>query len=268
MRVDVHGAQRAVKIHPTALIDREAQLDSSVEIGPYAVIGANVEIDAGTVVGAHAVIKGPTRIGRDNRILQFVSLGEAPQDKKYAGEPTRLEIGDRNLIREFCTFNRGTVQDVGVTRIGSDNWIMAYVHIAHDCQVGSNTIFANNATLGGHVLVGDHAFLGGLSGVHQFVHVGAHSIAGAGTILLQDLPPYVMAGGNPTKTYGINIEGLKRRDFTTGQIAEIKRAYKTLYRSGLSFDEARAQIAVAAAVHDELQVLADFLATVTRGIVR
>jgi UDP-N-acetylglucosamine acyltransferase len=268
MRADVYGAQCAVNIHSTALIDSKAFLDSSVEIGPYAVIGANVEIDAGTVVGAHAVIKGPTRIGRDNRILQFASLGEAPQDKKYAGEPTRLEIGDRNLIREFCTFNRGTVQDIGVTRIGSDNWIMAYVHIAHDCVVGSNTIFANNATLGGHVYIGDYAFLGGLTGVHQFVHVGAHSIAGAGTILLQDLPPYVMAGGNPTKTYGINVEGLKRRGFTADKIAEIKRAYKTLYKSGLSFDEARAQIAAAAAVHDELQILVDFLATATRGIVR
>lgn len=257
-----------MKIHSTALIDGEALLDSSVEVGPYAVIGANVEIDAGTVIGAHAVIKGPTRIGRDNRILQFVSLGEAPQDKKYAGEPTRLEIGDRNLVREFCSFNRGTVQDGGVTRIGSDNWIMAYVHIAHDCQVGSNTIFANNASLAGHVHIGDYTFLGGLTGVHQFVHVGAYSIAAAGTILLQDLPPYVMAGGNSAKTYGINVEGLRRRGFTAAQIAEIKRAYKTLYKSGLSFEEAKAQIAAAAAAHHELQVLVDFLATATRGIVR
>jgi UDP-N-acetylglucosamine acyltransferase len=257
-----------VKIHPTALIDREAALDSSVEVGPYAVIAADVAIGAGTTIGAHAVIKGPTRIGRDNRILQFVSLGEAPQDKKYAGEPTGLEIGDRNLIREFCTFNRGTVQDVGVTRLGDDNWIMAYVHIAHDCQVGSNTIFANNATLGGHVHVDEYAILGGFTGVHQFVHIGAHSMIGAGTILLQDLPPYVMASGNTAKPYGINAEGLRRRGFSAEKIAVIKRAYKTLYKSGLSFEAAKAEIAAAAASHSELRILVDFLTTATRGILR
>jgi UDP-N-acetylglucosamine acyltransferase len=268
MRAYVHGAHCRVKIHPTALVDRDAALDSSVEVGPYTVIGPDVTIGAGTLIGAHTVIKGPTRIGRDNRILQFVSLGEAPQDKKYAGEPTRLEIGDRNLIREFCTFNRGTVQDAGVTRVGDDNWIMAYVHIAHDCQVDSNTIFANSASLAGHVQVGEYALLGGFTGVHQFVHVGAHSITGAGTILLQDLPPYFMASGNTAKLYGINAEGLRRRGYTAEKIAAIKRAYKTLYKSGLSFDEARAQIAAAAAVHGELQILVDFLATATRGILR
>ena len=257
-----------MSIHPTAIVDAGASVDSSVEVGPYTVIGKDVEIGAGTTIGAHVVIQGPTQIGRDNRIFHFVSLGEAPQDKKYANEPTRLEIGDRNTIREFCTFNRGTAQDAGVTRVGNDNWVMAYVHFAHDCQVGSNTIFANNATLGGHVHVGDYAILGGLTGVHQFVHVGAHSITAAGTVLLQDLPPYVMAGGNTAKPYGINAEGLKRRGFTAEKIAEIKRAYKTLYKSGLSFAEAQAQIAAAAATCPELQVMVDFFASASRGVIR
>ena len=257
-----------MSIHPTAIVDAGASVDSSVEVGPYTVIGKDVEIGAGTTIGAHVVIQGPTQIGRDNRIFHFVSLGEAPQDKKYANEPTRLEIGDRNSIREFCTFNRGTAQDAGVTRVGNDNWVMAYVHFAHDCQVGSNTIFANNATLGGHVHVGDYAILGGLTGVHQFVHVGAHSITAAGTVLLQDLPPYVMAGGNTAKPYGINAEGLKRRGFTAEKIAEIKRAYKTLYKSGLSFAEAQTQIAAAAATCPELQVMVDFFASASRGVIR
>ena len=257
-----------MSIHPTAIIDSGASLDSNVEVGPYAVIGDDVRIGAGTKIGPHVVIQGPTTIGRDNRIFHFVSLGEAPQDKKYAGEPTRLEIGDRNTIREFCTFNRGTVQDAGVTRVGNDNWIMAYVHFAHDCQVGSNTIFANNATLGGHVHVGDYAILGGLTGVHQFVHVGAHSITAAGTILLQDLPPYVMAGGNTAKPYGINAEGLKRRGFTAEKIAGIKRAYKILYKSSLSFADAQAEIAADAATSPELQVMVDFFASASRGVIR
>ena len=257
-----------MNIHPTAIIDSGASLDAGVEVGPYAVIGKDVRIGAGTKIGAHVVIQGPTSIGRDNRIFHFVSLGEAPQDKKYAGEPTRLEIGDRNTIREFCTLNRGTVQDAGVTRVGDDNWIMAYVHFAHDCQVGSNTIFANNATLGGHVHVGDYAILGGLTGVHQFVHIGAHSITAAGTVLLQDLPPYVMAGGNTAKPYGINAEGLKRRGFMPDKIAEIKRAYKTLYKSGLSFADASAEIAAASAECIELKVMVEFLATASRGIIR
>jgi UDP-N-acetylglucosamine acyltransferase len=268
MRNPLRGKEHRLSIHPTAIIDPGASVDADVEIGAYAVIGKDVEIGAGTRIGAHAVILGPTSIGRDNRIFQFVSLGDAPQDKKYAGERTRLSIGDRNTIREFCTFNRGTVQDAGVTNIGHDNWIMAYAHIAHDCQVGSNTIFANNATLGGHVHVGDHAILGGLTGVHQFVHVGAHSITAAGTVLLQDLPPYVMAGGNTAKPYGINAEGLKRRGFSTEKIAEIKRAYKILYKAGLTFAEATAQIASAAAACPELQVLVDFFASARRGIIR
>ena len=257
-----------MSIHPTAIVDPAARLEETVEIGAYAIIGKDVEIGAGTCIGAHAVISGQTRIGRDNRIFPFVSLGEAPQDKKYANEATRLEIGDGNTIREFCTFNRGTVQDAGVTRLGSNNWIMAYVHLAHDCQVGNNTVFANNATLGGHVQVGDYAILGGLTGVHQFVHVGAHSITAAGTILLQDLPPFVMAGGNTAKAYGINAEGLKRQGYSAEKIAAVKRAYKMLYKSGLTLSDARAEIGAAAATCAELQILVDFLDTAQRGIVR
>jgi UDP-N-acetylglucosamine acyltransferase len=257
-----------VSIHSTAVVDPSARLDSTVEIGPYTVIGKDVEIGPGTEIGAHAVIKGPTKIGRDNRIFQFVSLGEAPQDKKYGNEPTELIIGDRNTVREFCTFNRGTVQDAGATRVGNDNWIMAYVHLAHDCQIGNNTIFANNAQLAGHVHVGDYAVLGGFTTVHQFVHIGAHSITAISTVLLLDLPPYVMAGGNTAKPYGINKEGLKRRGFSPEKIAEINRAYKTLYKSGLSFEEAKAQIAAYAGTSPELNILVDFLETAQRGIIR
>ncbi|NNM80331.1 MAG: acyl-ACP--UDP-N-acetylglucosamine O-acyltransferase, partial [Gallionella sp.] len=201
-------------IHQTAIVHPDAKLASDVEIGAYTLIGAHVEIASGTVVGPHVVINGHTRIGKNNRIFQFSSLGEIPQDKKYANEPTRLEIGDNNTIREFCTFNLGTVQDAGVTRMGDDNWIMAYVHIAHDCQVGSHTIMANGATLGGHVHVGDWVFLGGLSGVHQFVRIGAHAMTGFQTRLAQDLPPYVTVAGNPAEAHGINSEGLKRRGFS------------------------------------------------------
>ncbi|MFN4148522.1 MAG: acyl-ACP--UDP-N-acetylglucosamine O-acyltransferase [Rhodocyclaceae bacterium] len=259
----------AVSIHPSALVDPTAQLGENVTIGAYTIIGAEVEIGDGTWIGPHVVIDGPTKIGRDNRIYQFSSLGEAPQDKKYAGEPTRLEIGDRNTIREFCTFNRGTVQDAGVTRIGNDNWIMAYVHIAHDCQIGNHTIFANNAQLAGHVHVGDWAILGGYTGVHQFVRIGAHCITGMGSILLQDVPPYVTVGGNPAAPHGINSEGLRRRGFAPETIAAIKRAYKTLYRSGLKLDEAVAAIAAEAqAAIPELVPLADFLAAPGRGIIR
>lgn len=259
----------AVSIHPTALVDPAARLDENVTIGAYTIIGAEVEIGDGTWIGPHVVINGPARIGRDNRIYQFSSLGEAPQDKKYAGEPTWLEVGDRNTIREFCTFNRGTVQDAGVTRIGNDNWIMAYVHIAHDCQVGNHTIFANNAQLAGHVHVGDWAILGGYTGVHQFVRIGAHCMTGVGSVVLQDIPPYVMAAGNPAAPHGINGEGLRRRGFTPETIAAIKRAYKTLYRSGLKLDEAVAAIsAEAGAGIPELVPLADFLATPGRGIIR
>ncbi len=255
-------------IHQTAIVYPGAKLADDVEVGPYSIIGEHVEIGAGTVIGPHVVITGHTRIGRNNRIFQFCSLGEIPQDKKYAGEPTRLEIGDDNTIREFCTFNTGTVQDVGVTRIGNDNWIMAYVHIAHDCQIGSHTIMANGATLGGHVHVDDWVFLGGLSGVHQFVRIGAHAMTGFQTRLSQDVPPYVTAADNPAVAHGINSEGLKRRGFSSDSIMAIKRAYKTLYKSGLSLEDAKAAIQSQVTEHAELQPLVDFLSAATRGIVR
>ena len=255
-------------IHPTALVDPSASLDSTVEVGPYAVIGAQVEIGAGTRVGAHTVILGPTSIGRDNRIFQFVSLGEAPQDKKYAGEPTRLVIGDGNTIREFCTLNRGTAQDKAVTSIGHDNWIMAYVHIAHDCVVGDHCILANNTQLAGHVSIGDHAILGGLTGVHQFVRVGAHVITAVSSVVLQDIPPFVMAGGNTAKPYGINAEGLRRRGFPPEHIAGIKRAFKLLYRQGLSLKQAHEEIEKMIPACPELALLTQFLGTSSRGIIR
>ena len=255
-------------IHPTAIVHSGARLGDKVEVGAYSLIGEHVEIGAGTRIGPHVVVGGHTRIGRDNRIFQFCSIGEIPQDKKYAGEPTRLEIGDRNTIREFCTFNCGTAQDAGVTRLGNDNWIMAYVHLAHDCQVGDQTIFANNAQLAGHVQVGDWAILGGFTVVHQFVRIGVHSITAMGSILLQDLPPYVQAAGNTARAHGINSEGLKRRGFTPATIMAIKRAYKVLYKSGLKLDEAQAAIAAESANHSELLPLANFLAAAGRGIVR
>jgi UDP-N-acetylglucosamine acyltransferase len=257
-----------VAIHPTAIVHRGAQLASDVEVGAYSVIGEHVAIEAGTQVGPHAVITGHTRIGRGNRIFQFVSLGAAPQDKKYADEPTRLEIGDRNTIREFCTFNCGTVQDAGVTRLGNDNWIMAYVHLAHDCRIGDSTIFANNSQLAGHVQVGDFAILGGFTAVHQFCHIGAHSITAIGTVVLQDIPPYVTASGNTAQPFGINSEGLKRRGFTPDAIAHIKRAYKTLYKSGLGLEDAKVDIAAHLGECPELKTLLDFLTQSTRGIIR
>ena len=254
--------------HPTALIHPDAKLADDVEIGAYSIIGGHVEIGVGTSVGPHVVIGGHTRIGANNRIFQFNSLGEIPQDMKYADEPTRLEIGDNNTIREFCTFNLGTAQDAGVTRIGNNNWIMAYVHLAHDCQIGNHTIFANNAQLAGHVRVDDHAILGGFTAVHQFCQIGAHVITGMGTILLQDIPPYVTVSGNPAAPYGINSEGLKRRGFSRDAVMAIKRAYKTLYKSGLTLDEARETILGQADAHPELHALADFLSHSQRGIVR
>lgn len=254
--------------HPTAIIHPNAQLADDVEIGAYSIIGEHVEIGSGTVIGPHVVVDGHTRIGQNNHIFQFSSLGAIPQDKKYAGEPTRLEIGDNNIIREFCTFNVGTLQDGGVTRVGNNNWIMAYVHLAHDCQVGNHTIFANNSQLAGHVLVDDYAILGGFTVVHQFVQIGAHVITGMGTILLQDLPPYVMASGNPSAPHGINSEGLKRRGYSSPAIMAIKRAYKTLYKSGLSLEEAKEVIRQQTEEHPELDLLVDFLARSERGIVR
>lgn len=256
------------RIHSTAIIHPGAVLAPDVTVGPYSIIGEHVEIDAGTSIGPHVVVGGHTRIGKQNRIFQFCSVGEEPQDKKYAGEPTRLEIGDRNTIREFCTLNCGTAQDAGVTRLGDDNWIMAYVHLAHDCQVGSNTIFANNSQLAGHVHVGDWAILGGFTVVHQFVRIGAHSITAMGSILLQDLPPFVMAAGNPAEPRTINAEGLKRRGFSADSVSAIKRAFKALYKTGLSLDDARRAIADACTTTPELGLLKDFLELPGRGIIR
>ncbi len=255
-------------IHPTAIVHPGAKLGADVEIGAYSLIGEHVEIGAGTRIGPHVVINGHTRLGEGNRVFQFCSLGEEPQDKKYAGEPTRLEIGDHNVIREFCTFNTGTVQDVGITRMGSHNWIMAYVHIAHDCQVGNHTIFANNATLAGHVHIDDHVILGGFTGVHQFCRVGAHVITGIASVVRQDIPPFLMVAGNPLAPHGINSEGLKRRGFSSAALTGLKRAYKTLYKSGLTLAQAQAAIAAEAEALPELRPLADFLATSGRGIVR
>lgn len=255
-------------IHPTAIVHAKARLGRNVSIGAYSVVGEHAEIGDDTRIGPHVVIHGRTRIGRGNRIFQFSSIGEIPQDKKYAGEPTGLEIGDRNTIREFCTLNCGTAQDAGVTRLGSDNWIMAYVHLAHDCQVGDNTIFANNAQLAGHVHVGDFAILGGFTVVHQFVRIGAHSMTAMGSILLQDLPPYVTAAGNTAKPFGINSEGLKRRGFSSDAIAALRRSYKLIYRSGATLEEARSTISREAEAQPALDLLVDFLATPGRGIIR
>jgi UDP-N-acetylglucosamine acyltransferase len=255
-------------IHPTAVVHSGARLAEDVEVGPYSVIGEHVEIGAGSWIGAHVVITGHTRIGAGNRIYQFSSLGEIPQDKKYAGEPTRLEIGDGNVIREFCTLNTGTVQDAGVTRIGDGNWIMAYVHIAHDCQVGSHTIFANTAQIAGHVHVQDYAILGGFVGVHQFVRIGAHCMIGGGSMIRQDVPPYLLVEGNPPQPHGVNVEGLRRRGFSSDALAALKQAYRTLYREGLTLTEARERIAEQAVQVPELAPLSDFLSGCKRGVVR
>jgi UDP-N-acetylglucosamine acyltransferase len=259
-------------IHPTALVDGKAELDPSVTVGPYAVIGAAVRIAAGTTIGAHCVIEGRTTIGRDNRIFPFASLGAAPQDMKYGGEPTELVIGERNTIREFCTFNRGTAQDAGATRIGDDNWIMAYVHIAHDVQLASRTILANNATLAGHVHVGDWAIVGGLTGVHQFVKIGAHAMTGFQSHVAQDVPPFMMVAGNPLAVHGFNVEGLRRRGFSRERIAQVKQMHRLLYRDGLTLEQAKAAIgALKGQVADgdaDVQLLLDFIAAATRGIAR
>jgi UDP-N-acetylglucosamine acyltransferase len=259
-------------IHPSAIVDPGARLDATVEIGPYSLIGPDVSIGARTVVGPHVVIEGHTTIGADNKFYQFSSIGAAPQDKKWAGEPTRLEVGDRNTVREFCTFNLGTVQGGGVTRLGNDNWISAYVHLAHDCQVGSNTIFSNNAQLAGHVEVGDWAILSGYAGVHQFCKIGAHAFIGMYTSLTQDVPPFVLVSGNPAGARGVNIEGIKRRGFTRAQIDAIRAAYRTVYRSGLSLEEAKAALAELEAADPEtapqLRAFREFLGAATRGIVR
>jgi len=259
-------------IHPTAIVDPRAELADGVEVGAYSVVGAGVRIGEGTRVGPHVVIDGLTTIGRRNNIFQFASIGAAPQDKKHRGEPTRLEIGDDNTIREFVTLNCGTAQDRGVTTIGSDNWIMAYVHVAHDCIVGDHTIFANSTNLAGHVEIGDWVILGGYTGVHQFCKVGAHAMTGVGTVVLHDIPPFVMASGNTAEAHGINSEGLRRRGFSSTRVNAIRRAYRVLYKSGLTLDEARARLAADAAeageAAEDLGALVDFLRGVTRGIVR
>ena len=256
------------RIHPTAIVDPQAKLAGSVSVGPYSVIDGDVEIGEWTSIGAHCVVTGHTTIGRENRIFHFCSIGEANQDKKYGGEPTRLVIGERNVIREYCHLNRGTVQDAGVTTIGSDNWIMAYVHVAHDCVVGDNVTIANTTQLAGHVHVGDWATLGGFTGVHQFVKIGAHVMTGVASVVLQDIPPYVLVGGNPLAAHGINSEGLKRRGFSTDAIAALKRAYRTLYKAGHTLAEAKAELERMAGESAEVRVLVDFLNAATRGIVR
>jgi len=259
-------------IHPTALVDPAAQIDATARIGPYSVVGPNVTIGAGTEIGPHCVIDGVTTIGRDNRFYRFCSIGGMPQDKKYAGEPTRLIIGDRNTVREFTTFNTGTVQDGGVTTLGNDNWIMAYVHIAHDCHVGNNTILANSVQLGGHVHVGDWAIVGGLTGVHQFSKIGAHSMTGGNSSLMQDAPPYVLSAGNPCRPVGINVEGLKRRNFSPAAISALRDAYKAIYRRGLTLDQACAELRARQQSEPDvapiLQVMLDFIDSSTRGLIR
>ena len=258
----------AANIHPTAIIAPGAQLGANVSVGAYSLVGDHVVLGDNTWVGPHVVIEGHTTIGCDNRFYQFCSIGAVNQDKKYRGEPTRVEIGDRNTIRECCTIHIGTVQDRGVTTLGNDNWIMAYVHIAHDCIVGSNTTFANNTQLAGHVQVDDWAVLGGFTGVHQYCKIGAHVMTAVSTVILQDIPPYIMAAGNTASPYGINAEGLKRRGFSADQLQALKRAYRTLYKSGLLLEEAKDKLRSDAKSNDVLQRLVDFLETSQRGIIR
>ena len=260
------------KIHPTALVDPQAELADDVEVGPYAVIGPQVRVGARSTIGAHCVVEGRTTLGEDNRVWQFCSIGAAPQDKKYAGEPTRLTIGDRNTIREFCTFNCGTVQDTGETRVGHDNWIMAYVHLAHDVQLGSQCILANNATLAGHVHVGDWVIVGGLTGVHQYVKIGAHAMLGFQSAISQDVPPFMMVDGNPSHVHGFNVEGLRRRGFGAERIAQVKQMHRLLYRKGLTLEDSKGQIAaLKGAVQGgdaDVELMLGFLGAATRGIVR
>ena len=259
-------------IHPSAIVAPQAELASSVSVGAYTLIGPEVRIGEGTTIGAHCVVEGRTTIGRDNRIFQFCSIGAVPQDKKYAGEPTALAIGDRNTVREFCTFNLGTAQDSGVTRLGSDNWVMAYVHIAHDAQVGDQTVLANNATLAGHVHVGNWAIVGGLTGVHQFVKIGAHAMIGFQSHVSQDVPPFMMVDGNPVAARGFNVEGLRRRGFSPQRIAAVKQMHRLLYREGHTLSQALELIAGLAAdapeARADIELMAGFLADARRGIVR
>jgi UDP-N-acetylglucosamine acyltransferase len=259
-------------IHPTALVDRQAELDSTVSVGPYSVIGAHVKIGARTTIGAHCVFEGHTTLGCDNQIFQFNSLGTTPQDKKYAGEATELVIGDHNTIREFCTFSLGVPAAGGVTRVGNHNWIMAYTHIAHDCQVDDNTTLANNTTLGGHVHLADWVTVGGLVGIHQFVKVGAHAMVGFGSAVSQDVPPYMMVDGNPLAVRGINSVGLRRRDFNAARLGAVKQMHKLLYRQGRTLEDARSAIAALATATPEaagdVALMNEFLANASRGIAR
>jgi UDP-N-acetylglucosamine acyltransferase len=259
-------------IHPTAIVDSQAELDASVVIGPYTIVGPHVKIAGGTTVGPHVVIEGHTTIGRDNRIFQFGSIGAANQDKKYQGEPTELVIGERNTIREFVTLHVGTVQDKAATRIGDDNWIMAYTHIAHDCVVGNHTTLANNATLAGHVELGDWVTIGGLTGIHQFVKVGAQAMVGFASAVSQDVPPFMLVDGNPLAVRGVNVVGLRRREFGNERIAAIKQMHKLLYREGRTLESAREAIAaLTQAVPDaaeDVTLMGDFLSAATRGIAR
>ncbi len=255
-------------IHPTAIIDPSAVIADDVKIGPYTVIGPNVEIGAGCEIAAHVVINGPTKIGRNNRIFQFSSIGEEPQDKKFHGEDTWLEIGDNNLIRESVTINRGTVQGGGLTRVGSNNWIMAYVHIAHDCLIGNDNIFANNASLAGHVVVDDFVILGGFTLISQFNYLGSHSFSAMGSVISRNVPPYVLVSGHMAKPVGVNVEGLKRRQFSETQIRNIRQAYKYLYRSGLRMEEAEQRLENIEQEAGELAILIDFLKKQEGGIIR
>jgi len=258
----------SVEVHASAIVARGARLADGVTVGPYSVIGAHVEVGEGTWIGAHVMLDGHLRIGRGNKIFHFASLGAPPQDKKYQGEDTAVEIGDNNTLREYVTINRGTALDIGVTRLGNDNWVMAYVHFAHDVQIGSHTIFANACQLAGHVTVGDWAIFGATTLVHQFVHIGAHAFTGMGTYLPQDLPPFITAAGNMAKPYGINSEGLKRRGFKPEDIAALKRAYRTLYRSGLALADARRQLEAQVAECVHVRELVEFLDRSKRGIIR
>jgi UDP-N-acetylglucosamine acyltransferase len=255
-------------IHPSAIVDAKARIDGSVTIGPYAVIDGDVEIGPRTRIGAHAVVKGPTKIGSDNEIFQFASIGDAPQDKKYAGEPTRLEIGNGNTIREYCTINRGTVQDENLTLVGNDNWIMAYVHIAHDCVVGNGTIFANNASIAGHVHVEDFAILGGFTAVHQFCHIGRYAFTSMFTYVTKDVPAFVTASGRPAEPRGINSEGLKRAGHSATALRNIREAYRVIYRQGLKLDEAVAELERRLVEQPELRPLVESLGRGDRGLIR
>ncbi len=255
-------------IHSQAIIDPDARLAKDVCVGPFSVIGAGVEIGEGTVIDSHVVINGPTRIGRDNKIYSFAAIGGDPQDKKYAGEATELEIGDRNVIREYCTISRGTAQDVGITRIGNDNWIMATVHIAHDCQIGNHTIFANSTTLAGHVIIEDYVILGGFTLVHQFCKVGTHCFTGMNSVISKDVLPFLMVSGHMAKPHGLNTEGLKRRGFSSDALSQLRKAYKIIYRSGNTLTQAVSQLEPMAENCDEVAQLLMFIKASTRGIVR